>query len=92
MCMGTVCMDAVWISQLQTPAEDIIVTHFFQQFATCQGFPYSVFFIVGNEFCERFSYYGMRGKKCIFIIFVFTLLYYMYFLYLLVSVLFPNYL
>lgn len=23
-------------------------------------FPKSVFFIVGNEFCERFSYYGMR--------------------------------
>lgn len=35
----------------------------FQQFLTCQGFPYSVFFIVGNEFCERFSYYGMRGEK-----------------------------
>ena len=24
-------------------------------------FPLSVFFIVGNEFCERFSYYGMKG-------------------------------
>ncbi|GAB6025397.1 hypothetical protein CHUAL_011142 [Chamberlinius hualienensis] len=24
-------------------------------------FPKSVFFIVGNEFCERFSYYGMRA-------------------------------
>ncbi|GAB6029276.1 hypothetical protein CHUAL_005041 [Chamberlinius hualienensis] len=24
------------------------------------SFPKSVFFIVGNEFCERFSYYGMR--------------------------------
>ncbi|XP_065886891.1 solute carrier family 15 member 1-like [Dysidea avara] len=31
------------------------------QFCACQGFPYSVFFIVGNEFCERFSYYGMRA-------------------------------
>ncbi|CAI8029075.1 Solute carrier family 15 member 1 [Geodia barretti] len=26
-------------------------------------FPFSVFFIVGNEFCERFSYYGMRGNS-----------------------------
>lgn len=23
-------------------------------------YPKSVFFIIGNEFCERFSYYGMR--------------------------------
>lgn len=36
-----------------------------QQFFTCQGFPYSVFFIVSNEFCERFSYYGMRGKQLV---------------------------
>ena len=26
-------------------------------------YPKSVFFIVGNEFCERFSYYGMKGKS-----------------------------
>ena len=26
-------------------------------------YPKSVFFIVGNEFCERFSYYGMRGAS-----------------------------
>lgn len=25
-------------------------------------YPKSVFYIVGNEFCERFSYYGMRSK------------------------------
>ena len=25
-------------------------------------YPRSVFFIIGNEFCERFSYYGMRGE------------------------------
>lgn len=24
-------------------------------------YPYHVFFILGNEFCERFAYYGMRG-------------------------------
>ncbi|GAB5566439.1 solute carrier family 15 member 1 [Prionailurus iriomotensis] len=27
----------------------------------CFGYPLSIFFIVVNEFCERFSYYGMRG-------------------------------
>ncbi|NXY19260.1 S15A1 protein, partial [Atrichornis clamosus] len=27
----------------------------------CCGFPVSVFFIIINEFCERFSYYGMRA-------------------------------
>uniref|UniRef100_A0A7M4G334 Solute carrier family 15 member 1 n=1 Tax=Crocodylus porosus TaxID=8502 RepID=A0A7M4G334_CROPO len=27
----------------------------------CFGFPISIFFIVINEFCERFSYYGMRA-------------------------------
>lgn len=26
-------------------------------------YPRGVFFIVGNEFCERFSYYGMRGDN-----------------------------
>uniref|UniRef100_A0A674CJK3 Solute carrier family 15 member 1 n=1 Tax=Salmo trutta TaxID=8032 RepID=A0A674CJK3_SALTR len=25
------------------------------------GYPLSIFFIVVNEFCERFSYYGMRA-------------------------------
>ncbi|KAF7669989.1 hypothetical protein LDENG_00090340 [Lucifuga dentata] len=29
--------------------------------ATICGFPVSIFFIVVNEFCERFSYYGMRA-------------------------------
>ncbi|KAM8905005.1 solute carrier family 15 member 1b [Spinachia spinachia] len=29
--------------------------------ATACGFPISIFFIVVNEFCERFSYYGMRA-------------------------------
>uniref|UniRef100_A0A8C3XVT5 Solute carrier family 15 member 1 n=1 Tax=Chelydra serpentina TaxID=8475 RepID=A0A8C3XVT5_CHESE len=28
---------------------------------SCFGFPLSIFFIVINEFCERFSYYGMRA-------------------------------
>uniref|UniRef100_A0A8C6KY10 Solute carrier family 15 member 1 n=1 Tax=Nothobranchius furzeri TaxID=105023 RepID=A0A8C6KY10_NOTFU len=29
--------------------------------ATVCGFPISIFFIVVNEFCERFSYYGMKA-------------------------------
>uniref|UniRef100_A0A8C2EL14 Solute carrier family 15 member 1a n=1 Tax=Cyprinus carpio TaxID=7962 RepID=A0A8C2EL14_CYPCA len=31
------------------------------QTAECCGYPISIFFIVVNEFCERFSYYGMRA-------------------------------
>ncbi|NXB99271.1 S15A1 protein, partial [Orthonyx spaldingii] len=27
----------------------------------CSGFPLSIFFIIINEFCERFSYYGMKA-------------------------------
>ena len=29
------------------------------------NYPYSVFFIFSNEFCERFNYYGMRSMKII---------------------------
>ncbi|XP_068022467.1 solute carrier family 15 member 1 isoform X2 [Melanerpes formicivorus] len=28
---------------------------------SCFGYPLSIFFIIVNEFCERFSYYGMRA-------------------------------
>ncbi|XP_038615065.1 solute carrier family 15 member 1 isoform X2 [Tachyglossus aculeatus] len=28
---------------------------------SCLGYPVSIFFIIINEFCERFSYYGMRA-------------------------------
>uniref|UniRef100_A0A8C3PNV6 Solute carrier family 15 member 1 n=1 Tax=Calidris pygmaea TaxID=425635 RepID=A0A8C3PNV6_9CHAR len=28
---------------------------------SCFGYPLSIFFIIINEFCERFSYYGMRA-------------------------------
>ncbi|XP_051840005.1 solute carrier family 15 member 1 [Antechinus flavipes] len=28
---------------------------------SCFGYPVSIFFIIVNEFCERFSYYGMRA-------------------------------
>ncbi|CAG5104277.1 Oidioi.mRNA.OKI2018_I69.chr1.g1175.t1.cds [Oikopleura dioica] len=27
----------------------------------CSGYPWWVAFILGNEFCERYAYYGMRS-------------------------------
>ena len=33
-----------------------------KKFLLCKtGFPSSIYYIVGNEFCERFSYYGMKA-------------------------------
>ena len=33
-----------------------------KKFVLCKtGFPSSIYYIVGNEFCERFSYYGMKA-------------------------------
>ena len=33
-----------------------------RKFLLCKnGFPSSIYYIVGNEFCERFSYYGMKA-------------------------------
>uniref|UniRef100_A0A8C2D3Z3 Solute carrier family 15 member 1 n=1 Tax=Cyprinus carpio TaxID=7962 RepID=A0A8C2D3Z3_CYPCA len=32
-----------------------------KQSSCCLGYPVSIFFIVVNEFCERFSYYGMKA-------------------------------
>ncbi|XP_012413720.1 solute carrier family 15 member 1 [Trichechus manatus latirostris] len=37
----------------------ISISFYFCQ--SCLGYPLSIFFIVVNEFCERFSYYGMRA-------------------------------
>jgi len=34
-----------------------------EQQPTKLPYPKQVFFIIGNEFCERFSYYGMKGNK-----------------------------
>eukprot|EP00794_Sanderia_malayensis_P017454 gene17454-19200_t len=31
------------------------------------GYPLQVYFILGNEFCERFSYYGMRAVLVIYL-------------------------
>lgn len=30
-------------------------------------FPWSIYFIMGNEFCERFSYYGMRAILALYL-------------------------
>lgn len=33
-----------------------------------QEYPKSVFFIIGNEFCERFSFYGLKGMLSIILL------------------------
>lgn len=43
----------------------VIILWKFVIFIACSQnirYPKSVFFIISNEFCERFSYYGMRSK------------------------------
>lgn len=37
--------------------EILFIIHFFQKLK----YPKAVFFIISNEFCERFAYYGMRS-------------------------------
>lgn len=37
-------------------------------FTRFQYYPKSIFFILGNEFCERFSFYGMRAILMLYII------------------------
>lgn len=39
-----------------------------RKFLLCKSsFPKSIYFIVGNEFCERFSYYGMKAILFIYL-------------------------
>ena len=33
-----------------------------------EKYPYYIFFILGNEFCERYAYYGMRSILVIFLV------------------------
>ena len=33
-----------------------------------EAYPYYVFFILGNEFCERYAYYGMRSILTIYLV------------------------
>uniref|UniRef100_A0A915Q7D1 Uncharacterized protein n=1 Tax=Setaria digitata TaxID=48799 RepID=A0A915Q7D1_9BILA len=37
-------------------------------FASLMAYPSSVFFMLGNEFCERFSFYGMRAILMLYLI------------------------
>ncbi|KAB0403784.1 hypothetical protein E2I00_014721 [Balaenoptera physalus] len=43
------------------PARSLFQTQTVSLCQNCFGYPLSIFFIVINEFCERFSYYGMRA-------------------------------
>uniref|UniRef100_A0A8C4VUR0 Solute carrier family 15 member 1 n=1 Tax=Gopherus evgoodei TaxID=1825980 RepID=A0A8C4VUR0_9SAUR len=45
-----------WLSFWKICFSPTLMVHHF-----CFGYPLSIFFIVINEFCERFSYYGMRA-------------------------------
>lgn len=36
---------------------------YFQKYS----YPRSIGFIISNEFCERFSFYGMKSKRCFYI-------------------------
>ena len=38
-------------------------------FRSILNFPISIWFIVGNEFCERFSYYGMRAVLVLYFVY-----------------------
>ncbi|KAL5489048.1 hypothetical protein EMCRGX_G018094 [Ephydatia muelleri] len=44
-----------------------VKTWFREKAKSTKSFPLSVFFIVGNEFCERFSYYGMKAVLILFL-------------------------
>src|SRR4029450_2068532 len=48
-------------SEISTTAEAPSAT------ASADRFPRQIKYIVGNEACERFSYYGMRGLVALFI-------------------------
>lgn len=37
-------------------------------FKSLQSYPSSVFYILGNEFCERFSFYGMKAILTLYLI------------------------
>ncbi|XP_059935764.1 solute carrier family 15 member 1 [Mesoplodon densirostris] len=43
------------------PVRSLFQTQTVSLCQSCFGYPLSIFFIVINEFCERFSYYGMRA-------------------------------
>ncbi|XP_053389914.1 solute carrier family 15 member 2-like [Mercenaria mercenaria] len=56
---GTVKTDGY--NSSQTDSETDLIDKQKGKTKSKKKYPYSVFFILSNEFCERFSYYGMRA-------------------------------
>ncbi|XP_007467289.1 PREDICTED: solute carrier family 15 member 1 [Lipotes vexillifer] len=54
------CMPLALIGEYG-PVRSLFQTQTVSLCQSCFGYPVSIFFIVINEFCERFSYYGMRA-------------------------------
>lgn len=48
-------------SSSQTDSDTDLIDRQKKKLKSSNGYPYSVIFILSNEFCERFSYYGMRA-------------------------------
>ncbi|XP_011495341.1 PREDICTED: peptide transporter family 1-like isoform X1 [Ceratosolen solmsi marchali] len=48
---------------MAVPAETTVVVN-----AEKMGYPKSIFFIISNEFCERFSFYGMRTALSLYLV------------------------
>ncbi|XP_010602876.1 solute carrier family 15 member 1 isoform X1 [Fukomys damarensis] len=51
----------MWMQPARQKQEGPLLAGGMSKSRTCFGYPLSIFFIVVNEFCERFSYYGMRA-------------------------------
>ncbi|KAL4217035.1 hypothetical protein ACF0H5_023491 [Mactra antiquata] len=50
-----------------TTSESDLIDKDKKKYRSKDAYPYSVFFILTNEFCERFSYYGMRAILVIYL-------------------------
>ena len=57
-------------NSLQSESKKTGLLYIFAQFCRLfSSFPLSVYFIVGNEFCERFAFYGMRAVLVLYLVF-----------------------
>ncbi|XP_060564835.1 peptide transporter family 1-like [Ruditapes philippinarum] len=54
-------------NHLQADSETDLIADQKTKVRAKQDYPYSVFFILSNEFCERFSYYGMRAVLVLYL-------------------------
>ena len=60
---------------IESPAKETVIPKIsgkfwgrVRKFLLCKtNFPSSIYYIVGNEFCERFSYYGMKAILIMFL-------------------------